>query len=594
MNLIENRWLYYPALVVMAFLLSTGPVCVTYQSADQVLGPAPLLMLIPLTLLTLTSFFVTKWWLIPRFLYSNQLTAFFISVFAVAITVEYAAVWIDVATCDLLDIPRRVKNPSSPLILLFSAIACVFLVLLMVSLSVWDLYTRHLAQEREENRLSAILHERMQKFRQRIPMKKVGEELSRAAALTEEDPEATHAIIRRLSSLLRHSLYDEEPLLTSSDTSSGNLLSDYIPSRMEEFLTARRFRPVRHLSVILFTVFCATGLLFEQPDCMEVSPPFILAVVVFFLIMLLTIYFNFYVLFPLFLKGGLARTIAWWLLFLPLIIVTIVGLNSIIKNGPVNPFGVVQPWYVYPLGMLGTLASMFLQVIGCGAIMLLRVNIRGRWRLSRLCLETRQLEHQTLKSQVNPHFLFNVFNNAGILSYDDPEEARLVLSELRHFLEYMLDDVERFDTSIAEEASLIKSFLTLEKSSGRALDAEITCPDSLYGIRIPTLLLIPLVENAVKHSVSGPDGRFIKISFSLSTSLFSRQLVFTCTNSSLPADLHFSNPNYPLPPRAGRQSGLGLYNIRRRLKLLFGEDASLVTNLDDEVFNAVLKIPVSI
>ncbi|MDE6298676.1 MAG: histidine kinase [Muribaculaceae bacterium] len=588
MNNPLNKISFYTVAVICATLLSSGPVCMVYMISTFELNALPLLLLIPLTLLTLTALIITDKFLIPRFLSLDRFFSFSIYTLLLAILVEYLAIWIDVAFTSIFSLTPRIKDPLSPLTFVFAFIASLFLVLILFGIALWRLYQKRREQERYEIQLSRLLDKKTRLFRRRISMEAVNEHLDKAISLVADTPEEANRIIRKLSGYLRNSLY--EPDHSSEENREPE--ADFPPveesSRMVDFLTAPRFRIWRHLSLLLLMAVSASGMMFPAPDRFLIDPVSIRDAIGIFLTFTFITYINFYVVFPMFLRRGRQHLYAWLLFSIPLLVVLGITIWGINQNGMVNMRDIPIPWYVYPIGVAGTLLSIVFQMAGTASILLLKTNLKGRWRISRLMLETRQVEFETLKNQVNPHFLFNVLNNAGILSYDDPEEAMLILTELRNFLEYMLDDVERSDTSVAEEVALLKSFLTLERSSGRALKVSFSCPDALLNLRIPTLLLIPLVENAVKHSVAGECERFIEISFSL----LNHHLNFICSNSALPAEFHPVNPNYPLSPASRRHSGLGLYNIRRRLRLLFGDDASLTTSLSDNIFKAIIKIPV--
>ena len=156
-----------------------------------------------------------------------------------------------------------------------------------------------------------------------------------------------------------------------------------------------------------------------------------------------------------------------------------------------------------------------------------------------------QTELQQLKNQINPHFLFNMLNNANILVKEDPDEASQILGKLNDLLRYQFNDSTRKEVSLNADIQFLTSFLELEK-----VRRDHVC--------VPPLLFIPFVENAVKHNPDSDNLSYVHIYFTL----HDHELSFRCENSK---------PSVPVK----REGGIGLANVRRRLELLYGSGYTL-------------------
>ena len=171
-----------------------------------------------------------------------------------------------------------------------------------------------------------------------------------------------------------------------------------------------------------------------------------------------------------------------------------------------------------------------------------------------------------LRAQINPHFLFNALTTIGYLIQTAPEKAFETLMKLTRLLRGVLNSTGEFST-LGEEIKLIENYLDIEKARfEEKLSVKIEVAKDLEQLRIPTLLLQPLVENAIKHGVSeNKNGGEVIISADLQTDkkeVFLKMSVFD-TGSGKKAD-ELENTN-----------GVGLRNIRERLDSHYGAKANL-------------------
>jgi two-component system LytT family sensor kinase len=207
-------------------------------------------------------------------------------------------------------------------------------------------------------------------------------------------------------------------------------------------------------------------------------------------------------------------------------------------------------------------------------------HIYNHYKLKRsaqqLLIEKQQAELNYLKSQTNPHFLFNTLNNIYALARDKSDAAPETILRLSKILRYMLYEAGGPYIAIEQELKIIGDYISLEK---------LRYDDSLrvnfnYDVEdmkqaLPPLLLMPLVENAFKHGVSETRNRpFVDIHLSVAN----RKLAFFVRNSTEPA-------------MAGEKvkENIGLSNLRRQLELLY-TDYQVLLEQGSAEFSATLKI----
>ncbi|MET3880467.1 histidine kinase [Chitinophaga sp. OAE865] len=173
-------------------------------------------------------------------------------------------------------------------------------------------------------------------------------------------------------------------------------------------------------------------------------------------------------------------------------------------------------------------------------------------------------ELEQLKNQINPHFLFNMLNNANVLTKKDPEKASQVLMKLSDLLRYQLYDSARDKVLLTSDIHFLEDFLNLEKVRRDSFDFLISKEGDLSGVQIPPLLFISFVENAVKHNNDATKPSYVNLYFNVRNN----ELFFKCINSK------------PMLKSVSNTGGLGLTNIKRRLELLFPATHSL--NIEDD------------
>src|SRR5689334_4401052 len=192
-------------------------------------------------------------------------------------------------------------------------------------------------------------------------------------------------------------------------------------------------------------------------------------------------------------------------------------------------------------------------------------------------LQARDAELRALKSQINPHFLFNCLNSISALTSTDPGRAREMCVLLSDFLRKTLGLGERASIPWREELELARTYLEVEQVRfGARLQIEMRVDDACAECQVPPLVLQPLIENAIKHGIATMvDGGIVR----LESHVENGNLAVRVENSF--------DPEAPSP----RRHGLGLRNVRSRLQTRFGDAARLDLAAEDNRLRAEMVFP---
>ncbi|MBN8702512.1 MAG: histidine kinase [Bacteroidetes bacterium] len=187
-------------------------------------------------------------------------------------------------------------------------------------------------------------------------------------------------------------------------------------------------------------------------------------------------------------------------------------------------------------------------------------------------------ELNSIKQQLQPHFLFNSLNSISALITIKPEDARKMISQLSDFFRGTLKNDTQQLITIEEEIKYLQLYLDIEKIRfSNRLDVAIELDSALTSCKLPSLLLQPVVENAIKYGLYDTTE---KVLISISTKRLENDLVISISN---PYD------NKSVSTRNG--TGFGLSSISRRLLLLYGRNDLLELSQQGNIFTTTIKIP---
>jgi LytS/YehU family sensor histidine kinase len=213
------------------------------------------------------------------------------------------------------------------------------------------------------------------------------------------------------------------------------------------------------------------------------------------------------------------------------------------------------------------------------AIKLLIDYIRMQQTMAEMAKEKAEAELNFLKSQINPHFLFNSLNSVYFLIEKNNSGARDALHKFSAMLRYQLYEMNGDRIPIEKEINYLKDYVDLQKlRKDEHYSVEVKGTETVKGFLIEPLLLIPFVENAFKHiSHHKEQGNFIK-------------LEMACKNG----DFNFviENSKEEAGNKTERQGGIGLKNVTKRLELLYPNKHHLYIQDTAETYKVELKIKI--
>jgi len=189
----------------------------------------------------------------------------------------------------------------------------------------------------------------------------------------------------------------------------------------------------------------------------------------------------------------------------------------------------------------------------------------------------RDAELNLLKSQINPHFLFNSLNSIASLTMTNPDEAREMIIRLSDFLRYSLKHRENEYVPLREELGRMKDYLAIEKVRfGEKLLYEFDISEECEQFPVPTMIFQPLFENAIRHSVY--------------ESVEPVTIRFSCMADHEHMKAVVSNDYDPAIPSM-KGTGLGLQNVRQRIMLAYKERGNVHWTGKDGVFTVSILFP---
>lgn len=222
----------------------------------------------------------------------------------------------------------------------------------------------------------------------------------------------------------------------------------------------------------------------------------------------------------------------------------------------------------------------FFLVVAGAAVKLMFDYTSMQQRLAEVAKEKAETELNFLKSQINPHFLFNSLNAVYFLISKDNTEARQALHKFSEMLRYQLYEMNGDRIPIEKEIHYLKDYMDLQQlRKDEKYAVQFICSPEVRGFSIEPLLLIPFVENAFKHISHHNEGtNFVKVDMSRKNGTFT----FLVENSKEQDQ-----------PFTGQHGGIGLPNVKRRLELLYPGKHELSIRDNDQIFAVQLKLRLS-
>lgn len=242
------------------------------------------------------------------------------------------------------------------------------------------------------------------------------------------------------------------------------------------------------------------------------------------------------------------------------------------------------PYFSEDIALLASLADVFASVLDN---LHLQARKREQEQLAQdLSLQASRSELKALRAQINPHFLFNALNAIAALIHRNPSGADRTIEQLADVFRYALRGAESEWAALDDELEFVRAYLEVERARfGERLQVDVQVDNGARGMRIPTMMVQTLVENAVKHGLAELRGAAVV------------RVAATCNAGRLTVSVIDNGPGFTdkaaiavrTQPRASstqpstelRAGGYGLANIRQRLTGYFGADGVLSIGRDD-------------
>ena len=226
----------------------------------------------------------------------------------------------------------------------------------------------------------------------------------------------------------------------------------------------------------------------------------------------------------------------------------------------------------------------FAIVLGAQAVDYARRYRASQLRASRLESELSTARLHALRAQLQPHFLFNTLHAISALVSPDPEAADRMIADLSDLLRLALEDVDAVEVTVRRELELVERYLSIERTRfADRLTVDFSIPPETLDARVPSLILQPLVENAVRHGVSRrPAPGWIEIRAA-------REGGWLCLT------VRDGGAEPGSPEAEALREGVGFRATRARLEYLYGTDHSFLYGFGaDGVFSVAVAIPMRV
>ena len=228
-------------------------------------------------------------------------------------------------------------------------------------------------------------------------------------------------------------------------------------------------------------------------------------------------------------------------------------------------------------GAIGFLLPAFILTIAIGTTFrVIQDKNEADQRAQEKQEENLKTELSFLRSQINPHFIFNILNNLVALEQMKSDELGPTILKLSSLMQYMLYETDGERVPLDKEADYLQSYIDLQLRFGAKVPVTVLLDVGYGHYEIEPMLLIPFVENAFKHGVGIIEDPFIEVRLQVLADV----LHFTVRNRFNPLSAELRD----------KTSGIGLGNVRRRLNLLYGAQQELNVTHGSDWFIVDLKL----
>jgi uncharacterized protein YpmS len=322
--------------------------------------------------------------------------------------------------------------------------------------------------------------------------------------------------------------------------------------------------------LLLVIPYVSTDQIFSSLDP-ESDAKYLLLCFVLSAVLLIIFYFNYFLLIPRYL---LTKKYWRYCLFLLLaIVIAFLLLSTTFLLSDFNPETLARKHpaseKIIPVIIINALSLWLLAIVS--SILWTVYN-----RLKQTESEKLSAQIASLKSQINPHFLFNTLNNIYATAIDDSPKAADMVDKLSEMMRYTMKDIQQDFVLLEDEINYISNFIELQKIRlDRSVRLEYHSLENIPPLKIAPMLLIPFIENAFKHGVNSEQKSRIKVEI-------------TMNNNEI--QLKVLNNKVNVQRDISERSGLGIENTKHRLNLIYPSRNLLVINDSEKEFFVSLYI----
>ncbi|WP_336517391.1 sensor histidine kinase [Pollutibacter soli] len=240
------------------------------------------------------------------------------------------------------------------------------------------------------------------------------------------------------------------------------------------------------------------------------------------------------------------------------------------------PDALMQPFF-YPVKLMIEMVNLYLFVFLYATFYVLRNWYEQQKVVQELKEQNTKAELELLKSQVHPHFIFNTLNNIYAVTVKNNPETAAHLLNLARFLEYNLYNTQQNFVTLESELAYIKDFVSLQQLRyGNKVDFSVSVYGPTEGVKLPPLLLLPLIENSFKHGVDSMEANaWVRLEVS---------------NRENDLSIKVENGREIQVQKNGTNGGLGLKNVKKRLELIYPDKHEFKVFDESTAFMVVMKI----
>lgn len=288
-------------------------------------------------------------------------------------------------------------------------------------------------------------------------------------------------------------------------------------------------------------------------------------------VLLITFYFNYFFLVPRYLFGKRGWLYFLFLLGIIMLVFLLVSIIFLLSGFTPEALAKANPVIekIIPVIMVNAVSLWLLAIVS--TVLLAFYN-----RLKQTENERLSAQIASLKSQINPHFLFNTLNNIYATAIDTSPKTADMVNRLSEMMRYTMRDTQQDFVLLEDEINYITNYIELQSLRlDKSVKLEYNCPPDIPNLQIAPMLLVPFVENAFKHGVNSEQKSSIKIEITLNQFEFQLSVI----NNKVSVQHHASG-----------KSGLGIENTRHRLSLIYPTKHLLVINDSEKQFVVSLYI----